>query len=313
MLRRSHWYLLLLLGTLVGIASCSAQPQDPAASGPAKHVDATISLMAVETGDIMQTIGVTDNADRSKPEIWFRDIPRIPEGYENGMQFAAGKLYVPYATGENIGDITKDTWTETLWRFSPESGSGVKLLEGQQLLSSISNDGRFVAAADTKGITVLRDEQPMLRKDRDAIIGTKYKDQPANIVYLQPASVNNLSSWFYLYNGAGPTPTELIRVDNAGGAVEHFPLDKTTVQYMNDVDPATGNIVYWDRSFAFDAETAAEQDTMPSMLRLYDPATKKNKLLKELPAGVRLSGIFWEDSNTVVYHDNGGRKRFTVE
>lgn len=304
MVHRTHWYLLLLVGTVMGIVSCSSQPpstQDVAATPKGtmavaeSRPDVTISLAAHQGDDSMTDVVVRDNVTQA--EHRYDNLVDVFRDHYRAAQMAGNGIFVVHRTGGSQGYASNPSWTDSLW-LHQNAGSGIKLLEGRGLDARVSYDGRFVTAVTEKDVSVLRDRQVLLTKPLSALM-----PENKELLMIAPAAVSSGVSWFESSRAA--TLAELVRLDNATGAIEHFDLAKEAVggSHIRDIEPLSGKIAFWDRPMAFDVETAAAYDAKESHLQVFDPQTRKTQTLLTLAPGKRIEEMHWKSGTTISYRE----------
>lgn len=305
-MRRSHWYTILLLSTVLTIVGCTSEPVENETAGTGATVslsplqrmtareDVTISMVARADDDDLTDVTVVSNATGA--ETKFPGLVDVFTNHYKAAQYAAGSLFVIHRTGGSDGYASNPEWTDSLWRYET-TGSGRILFQGRGLDARVSYDGRFIAAVTDKELIVIRDGGVAVTKIVDTLIP---KDRP---LMISPASVSNNAAWFELTQAA--SFKELLRIDARTGAIEKTDVTAQRIGSVRTVDPVTGRIVYWDMPVAFDIDEEENAATKLSNIRIFDPKTKKDSVLVELPAGKRLEEMYWQDNALVVYREMG--------
>lgn len=309
MFRRTHWYLLLLLGTMLGIVSCSTQTAT-LQPGAAPHAmmfskeiaprDVTIAWKTRTDNDALTDVSVKDN--NNGEEMVFKGLVDVFCDHYKAVQFAAGNIFVVHRTGGSEGYAAHDKWTDSLW-VHQAAGSGVKLAEGRGLDARVSDDGRFVTVVTENEVLVLRDRKTLVTKPLSALMPENKES-----LLVAPAAVGADFSWFISNRAAAQV--ELVRLDNDTGAIEHTDLQNDAVgaSHIHTVQPDNGKIVFWDSPFAFDVETATEYDKKESHIMVFDPTTHKTQTLLTLSPGKHLADVDWQDKDTVLYKMEGSAR-----
>lgn len=308
MIRRTHWYLLLFVGTVFGIVSCSAQPAtevlEATKAEAVLHPDVAIIVAEAATGATMQTVAVEDR--RGEQVLQFTEVDLLPEGYTDRVRYAGTGLFALQTAGDNVGDLTKEGWMESLYHY-PLSGTGTRLADGQGMRFAVSNDGKYVSVVDRRQVRIQRDAEVLSSKSTEIMMGKERYENYYNEKALLPVAVEQWKSWYLFRAPEEDVAPELIRLDHTSGAIERFTVVGLDAQNIFDVDPAEGLIAYWA------ATTQDGASPMPTMLRVFDPHTQKTQTVATVEAGAEVDEVFWETPEVLVYYVDGERLTTSLE